>query len=119
MQTKKVLWLMSICACSVAPVLSCHAQQQPAVTEFIQQIERESCADQGAWLTPYNISPSQCGSVMHGIVGPCVTRAVSSKSLPLQTEGELKEVSQVIYDCMKQTFMSQYGGAANAAAGTK
>lgn len=111
---KRIVWSLIVCVCGLAPRLSCHAEQ-PAVAEFITRIETESCADQGAWLKPYNISPSECGSIMRGIVSQCVTRALSSKSIPLQTEAELKEASEGIYDCMKQTFLSRHGGSANAA----
>lgn len=118
MRMRSVAWSLSVCVCSLAPSVVCHAQQ-PAVTDFINRIESESCADQGAWLKPYNISPSECGSIMRGIVTPCVTRALSAKSLPLKTEAELKEASDGIYDCMKQTFLSRHGGNTNSATAAK
>ena len=115
-------WRFDMRVCTFALALSlvfplCAAvAEQKEVTEFARQITAESCGDQGEWLKEYNLPPAKCGEITRAIVGPCVKRELGTRTIPLKSEAELQQVSEGIFACMKDTFLAQYGGGANAAA---
>jgi hypothetical protein len=87
------------------------AANDQIVAEFGSKIAQAMCADGGAWLEAYNTPRERCPQISQSVLGPCMKKVLNGRSIPLKTEGELQQVSQELYACMKDSFLATYGGA--------
>jgi hypothetical protein len=96
---------LTVLACSLLSVGEAVANDA-IITEF-----GSMCADGGAWLEAYQIPRERCPQISLSVLGPCMTKVLEGREVPLKSEAELRQVSENLYGCMKDSFLAQYGGA--------
>jgi hypothetical protein len=51
-----------------------------------------------------------CPQISESVLGPCLSEALKGHTVPLANEAELQNISEVLYSCMKESFLARYGG---------
>lgn len=101
---------LTVLACSLLSVGEAVANDA-IITEFGSKTAQAMCADGGAWLEAYQIPRERCPQISLSVLGPCMTKVLEGREVPLKSEAELRQVSENLYGCMKDSFLAQYGGA--------
>ncbi len=81
------------------------------VAAFGSKTAQAMCADGGAWLDGFNLPRERCAQISLSVLGPCMTKVIEGREIPLKSEAELRKISENLYACMKDSFLAQYGGA--------
>jgi hypothetical protein len=87
--------------------------QDAIVAEFGSKIAQAMCADGGAWLEAYKTPRESCPEISQSVLGPCMTKVLEGRTVPLKSEGELQQLSENLYACMKESFLARYGANAS------
>ncbi len=82
------------------------------LAEFGTKLAQAMCADGGAWLDAYKTPREQCPQVSLSVLGPCMTKVLGGRSVPLKSEAELQQLSENLYSCMRESFLARYGSNA-------
>jgi|688.fasta_scaffold1100585_1 hypothetical protein len=82
------------------------------IAEFGAKVAQAMCADGGAWLDAYKTPREQCPQISQSVLGPCMTKVIGGRSVPLKSEAELLQLSENLYACMKDSFLARYGSNA-------
>jgi hypothetical protein len=82
------------------------------VAAFGSKVAQAMCADGGAWLDAYKTPREQCSQISQSVLGPCMTKVLEGRSVPLKSEAELQQLSENLYACMKDAFVARYGSNA-------
>lgn len=91
----------------LAAPMNATALDSAMISQFEQQLATVICADQGQWLKCYQMEPSQCQKVAHGIVGPCVT-SILGRVTGQVNEPQGLETAQELQNCFNKRFNSSY-----------
>lgn len=82
------------------------------VAAFGAKLAQAMCADGGAWVEAYNLPRERCPQISQSVLGPCMTKVLGGRSVPLKSEAELQQLSENLYSCMRESFLARYGSNA-------
>ena len=82
------------------------------IAQFGSKVAQAMCADGGAWIEAYHISRDRCPEISLSVLGPCMTKVLAGRTVPLTSEADLQQLSESLYACMKDSFLAQYGEGA-------
>jgi len=106
-----ILSLLAGIACITVPTREATANDA-IIAQFGSKVAQAMCADGGVWIEAYHISRDRCPEISLSVLGPCMTKVVAGRTVPLTSEAELQQLSESLYTCMKDSFLAQYGGSA-------
>lgn len=106
-----VQWSLMLLACLCFTMRGATANDA-IIAEFGTKVAQAMCADGGAWLDAYKTPREQCPQISQSVLGPCMTKVIGDRSVPLKSEAELQQLSENLYSCMKESFLARYGSNA-------
>jgi hypothetical protein len=90
------------------PSHSCFALDAAILTEYTHKVASKICKGNTDWMRCYNLDPLSCESQSEAIIGTCMKEHVFTRTQPVQTEADVRIVSDQVFSCIRTTFSHKF-----------
>ena len=96
--------LAAICATSQLS----YALDEAVLSDYNRQVSAQICKGNTNWLRCYGLDPLTCESQSEKIVRDCIETHVFSRIQSVQSEAEVRIISQQLYSCIRSSFSRKF-----------